>query len=1265
MATEIRVVGQKFYSKLKNGNTYTEETSDFSQHLKGGVLEEIKAVFNVQVGWYLEISGGTAVLYVDNVAGTVRLQISGKNFSNEGFSIGDTYKYSDPGVAPDSGFAFTGTILSISDGEMLMTYENLTGALNAGYSRPLETNFITGTTLKTALKYDFGLIENDEAINFLSKLTRTTQTYLFQGINHATPNVFVDGVTQGNNKAAYTGSSKVAFVGYSIDKDEINPSNTTQEFQIEHTFKINPVYKDGELDALKGLDIPPLRFNGDSSLKYVFQTEFRTVLSNPNTSMVSEYDSQIGSVGYIGESYNGFANNYSLSSLAYSVGGVSADKLEVGGVTSVSFNVSAPQSTFTPSTPFIVGHTAIVDSTSYAFNADVYDDVWTDETLRTVTGASSVDGTLIKNLVVSYNNTGSLSVSFDVEFTSAQKARLSDGQDYMLYYTVQNPSLTTDEGDKVTDKIDINYYFKNNDVAGLFDFETLTQYPHPLDSTEVGFTNALTFNESGMMANGVFWVLNDATLNDLKFDIAVYKFSDDTWDSLRSLVIDLSDQTTVNGIQRIELDTTRGYILEDDSIFNYLKITTGSNDGTKQFYSIQVGYRIPWQSWLEFKDAPVDFYDTSKSYNGLNQKASNYSMSGSGNNVFADAIGGTFENTNTATWNLTTQGYTPSFPNQVGGGFTSAAFGYLSDFSGYFGWSAPNMNQVNDIYSIFDNNTTIDVVEGEYYEIISYIAMKGGFEPSHLDNGLFYWLPTGSSMYTKAECENIKGFFITLDKLYSGTEPIDSDWRQIKTYFKAKATETLSFTFVEELTKSKINSSTGGNFSLDGISVKKVEYGIKTLFDATIDSTRYVKTSEEIKVYDYDKDDKDPTDFLASIKTYNIDDTEIANNVIKDGYTQVRAIFTPIVPPVFSSSVDFTHADELYNPNTGLGWNRFAHGNKYLISVFRRDPTWANEQASDNDFFYGYIPGQQGPTFTKNDLGLYTTDPTSIYANDNCGAFYGIYSEEKYDGYVCDGTMYADESVYPSTNDNDAIAYNIAFHVDEDGVEHTLSLIASSGGISMEVNPDYVSGNTATNIFYHPSDSTKARVALVYNYGKDGQTVLEQIEFQATKSFYWAEAGDLFYSVTRSDTSIISTSTTWDMGGNGLNQFDTNFEFDLESNPLTEKFLGAQAIGFSFYSQNDGGFKDVVITQASNDYYTEIRVEPKDAQSDFTSTRISSHLEAPQGNLLTQISGDIPKASLSWDGSSFIGQCLVDTTQIEQGEDYVFSAELRPLDLEE
>ena len=277
---EIRVVGQKFFSKLNNGNDFDQEITDFSTHLKGGVLEDIKAVFNVQVQWYLTIEGGTSLIYIDSSIAYARLEMEGKNFALEGFSIGDTI------TITDQAYSLTGTISALSVGEMVFS-SVVTDGTN-GFSRPSQRYYLTGTTQKTALKYDFGLIENNEPINFLSKLTNTNQTYLFEGIDHDNPLTFVDGKTQGNNKAGYSGSARVAFVGYSVNKDEINPQDTVQEFQIEHIFKITPFYRDGELDSLKGIDVPPLDlFNGEMSLKYVFQTEFRTVLSNPNTSMIS------------------------------------------------------------------------------------------------------------------------------------------------------------------------------------------------------------------------------------------------------------------------------------------------------------------------------------------------------------------------------------------------------------------------------------------------------------------------------------------------------------------------------------------------------------------------------------------------------------------------------------------------------------------------------------------------------------------------------------------------------------------------------------------------------------------------------------------------------------------------------------------------------------------------------------------------------------------------------------------------------------------
>lgn len=1245
MPTDIRVVGQKFYSKLNNGDDFTiNDTTDFSQHLKGGVLEEIKAVFNVQVQWYVTIEGGTSLIYHDLSNNTYRLEIDGLDFSNHGFSIGDETRLQDVS------FFFEGKVTSLSVGQI--TIEVTSTNAGDGFSRPSERMFFTGLTKKTALKYDFGLIENNEPINFLSKLTKTTQTYLYEGIDHDNPLTFVQGITQGNNKAAYTGSSQVAFVKYVVNKDEFNPQPTVQEFQIEHIFKINPIYRDGQIDSLKGIDVPPSDiFNGDMSLKYVFQTEFRTVLTNPNTSMISDYDTQLGSVGFLDEAYNGYESVYSVEDLIYTVDGSPAERIEVGSVTHIEFTLKSSSGSFTSSTPVIFGHTAIVNSLSYSKSRDDYNKVWTDEDLRVETGDAPKTGTLIKNYTASFVDANTIDVVTDIEFTNEQSNQLSTNQDNLLYFIVQDPTKTVDTGDKVTGRVDVNFYNKNNDVAGLFDFDKFEQYPHPEDFEEgvsVGFTEALTFNESGMMADGRFWVLNTATLNSLKFDVAVYKFSDDTWDSLRSLEIDLSDQIVVGGVQQIELDTTRGYILKDGDIFNYLKVTTDTNDGTKQYYNIQVGYRIPWQSGLKFDDAPELFYDKSKSHNGLNQKASNYSMVGTGVNSFVDAIGGTFQDINTANWGLTIL---------ISGGFDSISYG-RSGLGGHINWGS-GLGQ-SGISSLFENDTALSVVEDQYYEMTTYISVENGtFDPLHLDNGSLYLLPDG---YTKEECE-ITSFQIIEDNLYpNGTEPSFNDWKQIRTYFKAKATANIKFIFKEEL-QTDITTSTGFNFNMDEVNLKEVDYGIKVLFDAVVDSTNYVKTSQEIKVYDYEKDDQETDAFTCEIKTFkkNIqgEDIEIANNIIQKGYTEFRAVFKPLVPPTFSESVDFSKAADINDPE---GYKRFAHGSRYIGTggtTTARSPVpvpsgtnWLNDQADDNATFED---SDHLALATKNDNALYTSTTTTIEANENMGAFYGLYSNNEYEFYSISGKMFSMDA------DNDIIAYQIAFFVDEFGVEHTLSLAATTGGVLLNKNPSYNPNNTSTDIFeFSPGfPNNQASVALVYNFGKEDVQNIEQ--FYTDKiGFGWSSVGDLEFNVSRSG-DVITASIDWTISGDN---FTNTFNYNLNDNLYTNKFKGLNNIGFGFMSQDNGGFKDVDLTLPESSFYVEMKIDSKESQSDFSNSRISSHIEAPQSSLLKQITGLSRKATLAYDGTSFFGRCLIETDLIKKGQDYDLSAELRPLDLE-
>ncbi|GAH06882.1 unnamed protein product, partial [marine sediment metagenome] len=101
-----------------------------------------------------------------------------------------------------------------------------------------------------------------------------------------------------------------------------------QKFEIEHEFTILPYYLDGELSNLQNNVIPPL-LNGLNSLKYVFNPEFRTVLSNPNTAKSYDFDINLGSTAWFNENFNGFNSEYKVNSITYTEFGTanSADGL--------------------------------------------------------------------------------------------------------------------------------------------------------------------------------------------------------------------------------------------------------------------------------------------------------------------------------------------------------------------------------------------------------------------------------------------------------------------------------------------------------------------------------------------------------------------------------------------------------------------------------------------------------------------------------------------------------------------------------------------------------------------------------------------------------------------------------------------------------------------------------------------------------------------------------------------------------------------------
>jgi len=288
-----------------------------------------------------------------------------------------------------------------------------------------------------------------------------------------------------------------------------------------------------------------------------------------------------------------------------------------------------------------------------------------------------------------------------------------------------------------------------------------------------------------------------------------------------------------------------------------------------------------------------------------------------------------------------------------------------------------------------------------------------------------------------------------------------------------------------------------------------------------------------------------------------------------------------------------------------------------------------------------------------------------------------MFSPTKYEFYEISGTMFSTD-----TGDNDTLIYNIAFMTDEFGVEHTLSLCATCGGVAHLLSPSYIAGDPQTSSILIGGNQQNAGWDLVYDMGKG--SCVNLIHYETTElGFNWGDAqvGDLFFNCKRSGDQVV-IDVDWTINGTQYGVGQT-FNYDLNTiteidfsngdfpngsfQDLTAKFRNFQSIGFSYLSQASGGFKDIFITRPEGDFYSIISIEPKESQSDFTSNRISTLIEAPENNLLKQITGDVKKASLEYDAINevFIAKCLIETSLVEQGQEYDISAELRPINLEE
>lgn len=616
MPATVIITDRKFYYELKNGATFATNLGVYSMNLIGSVMEKVKLVQTVRCDWFSASLNGDQFNFI--AAG--QCQRTYGSFIADGFAIGDTFDYLD---------AFAGTIIMkgtitglTADG--LNLFYTPTGGYADQAPNVTQNTYIRGTTVLKSLQYSFGIIENSEAVNYLSKATGQEQSYAFKDVTASTAGVPMNGVNNWETGSITCSVGVVTGLYY-------------QTFTITHYFT-NPYFKPGyELEY--GVSIPS-EFANTNSPKYVSKCEFRVLYTDPNGAKIGIDDSNLGDVAFFNESMIGAVSPYTFYAIQYT----DASANTIAGIQAVGKThvVIIVNGTFTATHKHGVyiskGNGQSLLNLSTSFNdLFLYDHI---------AGASVDAAPANSTIITAYSCVKDVSNSFvtftfDVEYSSPQAATIAATDSFLIAVQLTQDNLATNVSDKVTllDSDMYGLFILDPDTPGLLRWRDNRFYNHlqvfPDD------THDLSLSQHDFKG----W-LEDGVLNNLLFDLDLSKFANlagltgqfiayntvtleyfvinsYTFNTALGIVAPLG---AFNNVSQYNLQYSRGYNLLIGDQFNMLRLKSDAFPvGNFLTYDCLIPWKIDWQDWIKNANVNAAFFDLTQLNNGLNNKSPRFS----------------------------------------------------------------------------------------------------------------------------------------------------------------------------------------------------------------------------------------------------------------------------------------------------------------------------------------------------------------------------------------------------------------------------------------------------------------------------------------------------------------------------------------------------------------------------------------------------------------------------------------------------------------
>lgn len=629
----ITVNNRKFFREFRNGSTFSVDPGVFSTFFKANTLERVKFTTSISVKTVVVANSSNEIQFITD--GVNATWILPSNWAPEGFKTGDTVRFVRGGLIANA------TISSISAGVMVTNDPGFIGTLLLASGNFYDDLEVRNTTTPTSLIFQYGIVPNilpppsltTASPSFLSWLDGQAQSYFANGI----------------------GAAPTALTGTSTASAQLTESLTAQRlsitdsyiftFQIEHIFRVEFFIAAYLSDLIN--NTKPFAFTSPNSLRYITQYNFGVSATDPNELRVFNDTELNGSLGFIGDSFTNGVGNYIVDSMVYKDVALNfLPSLEVTITNYCTTIIKKTSGNFAAGQKVIIYLSKLPTETEYSNSSTSWSAIRVFDTVTQVEGAAAVASVALTNVVVSLNaDPTKLDVNFRVTYNSLQVPLIDPNENYGIFMSIGDITLSADLSDGKVVWVDVNTYTKNTDISGLIlsnEIECYTAEKNPSSGT-------------GDTSDFKLW---NGRLEEFRATFRLKKFAAATLVNqiiLRTFVTKIEAQlvtwdnvANVEGILEtfnIPLVETIAPVLVGGAFYQYYNVNGFGNfninpTAIANNYKVKAAIPgvfgdqpfivifpmiIPDRTDLLNATIPISFFDDTKPNNNQNYKTSNYS----------------------------------------------------------------------------------------------------------------------------------------------------------------------------------------------------------------------------------------------------------------------------------------------------------------------------------------------------------------------------------------------------------------------------------------------------------------------------------------------------------------------------------------------------------------------------------------------------------------------------------------------------------------